>query len=91
MYTFGQKFRYLVRSEMKGEINLGDLYLFLGFNRRRLKGLFYDGSGLILLTKRMEKKRFMSLSDLSSPELTRSELKLLVHGSILRKYELKKR
>ncbi len=86
-----ERLSYLVRSEMEGEINLGDLYLFLGFNRKRLKGLFYDGSGLVLLTKRMEKERFMSLSDLSSPELTRSELNLLVHGSILRKYELKKR
>ena len=86
-----ERLSYLVKEEMGEDINFGDLFLFLGSNRRRLKGLFYDGSGLVLLTKRTEKKCFMSVSDLSSFELTRSELKLLVHGSVIRKYKTKQR
>lgn len=82
-----EKLSYLVKEEMGQNINTGDLYLFLGFNRRRLKGLIFDGSGLVLLTKRMEKKSFMNVQELEGRlELTRSELELLVHGSILRKY-----
>ena len=82
-----ERLSYLVKKEMSEDITYGDLFLFLGFNRRRLKGLFYDGSGLVLLTKRMEKKCFMSVSELSSFELSEEELKLLVHGSVLRRYE----
>ena len=58
---------------------------FLGKNRRRLKGLYYDGSGLILFVKRMEKKNFMKVEECEG-EISRSELRLLLHGSILRKH-----
>lgn len=86
-----EKLSYLIREKMGEDINYGDLYLFLGFNRKRLKCLFYDGSGLVLLTKRMEKKRFMRVEELSCFELNKEELKLLFHGSILRKHEPEKR
>jgi len=82
-----ERLSFLVREEMKKDIDHGDLFLFLGNNRRRLKGLCFDGSGLILFTKRTEKKSFMSVRELEGQiELTKSELELLVHGSILRKY-----
>ena len=69
-------------------IDIGDLFIFLGKNRRRLKALRFDGSGLILFTKRMEKKRgFMSVEDLEGRlEISHSELELLLHGSVLKKY-----
>ena len=86
-----ERLSYLVREEMGEDVNFGDLYLFLGHNRKRLKGLFYDGSGLVLLTKRIEKKNFMNVVDLNHFELTREELSLLIHGSVLRKYEPKLR
>ncbi len=77
----------LVREKMKHDLDKGDLYLFLGRNRRRLKALRFDGSGLVLFTKRMEKKNFMVLSELEDRlEITRPELELLIHGSVLRKY-----
>lgn len=82
---------YLIREEMGENINYGDLYLFLGFNRKRLKGLIFDGSGLILFAKRLEKKNFMSVSELVSHSLTREELNFLIHGSVLRKYLPEKR
>jgi len=86
-----ERLSYLVKAEMGEDISFGDLFLFLGSNRRRLKALFYDGSGLVLVTKRTERKCFMSVSDLSSFELTRGELKLLIHGSVIRKYKVKER
>ena len=77
----------MIQEEMKQNIDYGDLFLFLGFNRRRLKGLCFDGSGLILFSKRTEKKSFMSVGEIEEHcQLTRAELKLLMHGSVLRKY-----
>src|SRR5690606_10770618 len=82
-----ERLSYLVREEMSQRIDVGDLFLFLGKNRRRLKGLRFDGSGLMLLTKRMEKNCFMSASDLDGRvEITQVELELLIHGSVIRKY-----
>jgi len=83
-----EKLSYLVREEMGFNLDHGDLFLFLGKNRRLLKGLRFDGSGLILFKKRMEKKKgFTSVSELEGKkELSHKELDLLVHGSVLKKY-----
>ncbi len=82
-----ERLSYLVREEMGQNIDVGDLFLFLGNNRRRLKGLRFDGSGLLLFAKRMEKKGFMNVRDLDGRiEISHSELELLLHGSVLRKY-----
>ena len=83
-----ERLSYFVREEMGKDLDVGDLFLFLGKNRHRLKGLRFDGSGLILLTKRMEKKKgFMNVRDLDGRiELSHQELELILHGSVLRKY-----
>lgn len=83
-----ERLGYLIREEMGKNIEIGDLFLFLGKNRRRLKALRFDGSGLILLTKRMEKKKgFMNVKDLEGrAEISHQELELILHGSVLRKY-----
>ena len=44
----------IVREKMKKDLVEGDLFLFLGRNRKRLKALCYDGTGLLLLSKRLE-------------------------------------
>ena len=63
----------------------GHVYLFFGKNRRRLKVLFYDGSGLVLITKRIERGRFMGLIDLlDRHEIKLSELKQIFHGSVIK-------
>lgn len=68
--------------QMKAEMNQGHIYLFFGKNRRRLKILSYDGSGLVLIAKRIERGSFMSLSELlGRSEVTLAELKLILHGS----------
>ena len=83
-----ERLSYLVREDLGHNIDVGDLFLFLGNNRRRIKGLRFDGSGLILFTKRMEKKRgFMNVLELSGRiEISHKELELLLHGSVLIKH-----
>ena len=83
-----ERLSYLIREEMGKNIDIGDLFLFLGKNRRRLKAIRFDGSGLVLSTKRIEKKKgFMNIKDLEGRlEISHEELELILHGSVLRKY-----
>ena len=83
-----ERLSYFIKEDMKQDLNYGDIFIFLGNNRKRLKALYCDGSGLVQLIKRMEKRKgFMSVFDLDGKcEITRSELELLLHGSVLRKY-----
>ena len=83
-----ERLSFLIREEMGANVDVGDLFIFLGNNRRRLKALRFDGSGLVLLTKRMEKKKgFMSVRDLDGrSQISQTELELLLHGSVLKKY-----
>ena len=66
----------------------GHVFVFFGKNRHRLKLLFFDGSGLVLLNKRIETGRFMWLQDLESTQISFSELEHLFHGSVLKKGNL---
>lgn len=71
--------------QMSAVMDQGHVYVFFGRNRRRMKVLFYDGSGLLLITKRIERGRFMSLSELMGRnEIKLSELKQILHGSVIR-------
>ena len=79
------KLSMLVREQMKQQLVEGDLFLFLGKNRKRLKAICYDGTGLLLLSKRMERGRFMSVSELEDFEITRDELNLLLSGGYIRR------
>ncbi len=79
------KLSMVVRDKIGAKIVDGDLYLFLGKNRKRLKAICYDGTGLVLITKRMERGRFMSLEDLEEKEITVEELDWLLRGSIVRR------
>lgn len=83
-----ERLSYFIKEDMKQDLNFGDVFIFLGNNKKRLKALYFDGSGLVQLIKRMEKRKgFMSIYDLDGrSEITRSELELLLHGSVLRRY-----
>ena len=61
----------------------GAVFLFVGRDRRRAKVLFFDGTGLCVLAKRLEKGRFADLwSDATTPlTLSASELALFLEGS----------
>lgn len=61
----------------------GHVFVFFGNNRRRLKILFFDGTGLLLLSKRLEQGRFQSVREMDIFNLSFSELEKLLHGSVL--------
>lgn len=79
-----EKLHYFVRDRMKNNINQGHLYLFFGKNRRRIKALFFDGTGLVLIAKRIEHGRFMARSELGEiTEITTLELKQIFNGGLI--------
>jgi transposase len=79
------KLSMVVKEKMNHELVDGDLFLFLGSNRKRLKAICYDGTGLLLIAKRMERGRFMRLEDLDEKEITVDELDWLLRGSTIRR------
>jgi len=64
----------------------GALFLFTNKRRTHAKILYFDGSGLCILQKRLEQGRFAALwkySDRPQIPLKRSELELFLEGSHL--------
>ena len=60
----------------------GDLFLFVSRNRIRAKVLLWDGTGLCVYAKRLEKGRFAALwrGNGEAVELSSSELQLFLEG-----------
>lgn len=76
----------LVIHELERDPLSGDLFLFVSRNRIRAKVLHWDGTGLCVYAKRLEKGQFASLWSGESGEpvrLTTSELSLFLEGSRL--------
>ena len=74
----------LVEQELGRSPLSGDLYLFVARNRIRAKVLMWDGSGLCILMKRLEKGRFASFWQRRRGgvvRLSRAELSLFLEGS----------
>jgi transposase len=64
----------------------GDCYLFVNAPRKRAKVLLWDGTGLCIYAKRLERGRFACLwraTDARVVRLTMSELQLFLEGSAL--------
>lgn len=64
----------------------GDMYLFIAGNRKQARVLFWDGTGLVIIAKRLERGRFNAPweGDASRPwQLTETELALFLEGSRL--------
>ena len=70
-------------SAMGHDIAAGDVYLFVGKNRKRAKAIWFDATGLILLAKRLDVGRFAALWETTGGELelTMTELRLFLEGS----------
>jgi transposase len=79
-----EKLHHFIRDKMRNNINQGHLYLFFGKNRKRLKALFYDGTGLVLISKRIERGRFMARIELGEiTEISILELKQIFSGGLI--------
>lgn len=74
----------LVEQQMKLGVLTGDLYLFVGKNRKRAKVLYFDGTGVCVFAKRLERGKFVALWKRARNltfEMTLSELALFIEGS----------
>ncbi len=76
----------MVEQEIGHDLLRGDVYVFVGRSCRRAKVLYFDGTGLCLLAKRLEKSRFArpwSREEGAVMSLTLSELALFLEGGQL--------
>ncbi|HEY3497837.1 MAG TPA: IS66 family insertion sequence element accessory protein TnpB [Polyangiaceae bacterium] len=75
----------LVVEHMKHDVLAGDVYLFVSRDRKRAKALYFDGTGMCLLAKRLEKGQFSAAWKRAKSkrgfEMTLSELALFIEGS----------
>jgi transposase len=76
---------YFVTEKMKSNLLDGDLFLFVGKTRKLLKAICYDGTGLVLIAKRLERGRYMDLKNLDEEQITSEELDILLRGSQIRR------
>jgi transposase len=65
----------------------GHLFLFINSRRDSIKCLFYDGTGLVILAKRMERGVFSRINPMHQGELTltAAEFALFFEGANLEK------
>lgn len=73
----------LVQQEMKQDLLVGDLFVFVSRDRRLLKLLAWDGTGLVLYTKRLARGRFAEVwrsRDDQQIELSRGAMCQLLEG-----------
>ncbi len=71
----------LIKETLQQEPTSGFLFVFLNKRRNRLKILTYDGSGLWLLTKRLDRGTYAAPAGAGqSVTLRPEELTLLLHG-----------
>lgn len=83
-FRFGfEKLTFLVREKLQMKIVDGDMFVFLGRNRQLAKCLCYDGTGLVLIKKRIESGKFMPLNLIKESEITVEELDTLFSGGKL--------
>jgi transposase len=75
----------LVPDSLRQALLDGALFLFIGRDRKRAKVLWFDGTGVCVLFKRLGKNRFAMLwgDDSSSRNLSATELSLFLEGSSL--------
>jgi transposase len=65
-------------------VTTGELFLFVSRNRTRAKVLYWDGTGLCVFAKRLERGRFAAPWESGGTlQLTTTELALFLEGSKL--------
>lgn len=89
----------LVHQSFKRDLLEGDLFLFVGKDRKRAKVLYFDGTGLCLFAKRLSSGQFLAPWKMAQKQISLSELALFIEGAtavrqrlsppVLRKADLK--
>lgn len=73
----------IVASELNEQVSSGTLFIFTNKRRNRLKILYFDGSGLWVMAKRLEKGTFSwpdSAADAKHLQLSAKALAMLTDG-----------
>jgi transposase len=76
----------LVENDLRSDVMGGDLYLFVNIKRTGCKVLLWDGTGLCIYMKKLERGRFADLwsaRDGAVVRMTSSELTLFIEGCAL--------
>jgi transposase len=76
----------IVEGELRADVMGGELYLFVNIRRTGCKVLLWDGTGLCIFMKKLERGRFADLwsaGDGKPVRLTSSELALFIEGCVL--------
>jgi transposase len=76
----------IVEGELRADVMGGELYLFVNIRRTGCKVLLWDGTGLCIFMKKLERGRFADLwsaADGKPVRLTSSELALFIEGCAL--------
>jgi len=72
----------LVVQQLKADVMVGDLFLFVGRDLKRAKVLYFDGTGLCLFSKLLSQGRFQAPWDVAGDlVMTQSELALFLEGA----------
>lgn len=72
---------FVVSQQMNMDLMAGALFLFVAKSRKACKAIFFDGNGLILIHKKLERGRFMSFENLTqTTEINSNELSLILNG-----------
>lgn len=79
----------IVRQALHADPLDGSLYVFLNRRRDRVKLIQWDGNGLWLHYKRLEKGTFKALSE--GPTITRAQLSMLLEGIELKGGKISRR
>ena len=73
---------HLVTNVMGRDLLSGDIFLFVSRDRKTAKALVWDGSGLAIFHKRMEKARIMPFDALDSQhEVSAHDFTLILGGA----------
>jgi transposase len=84
----------IVQTEFDKDIRQGDFFLFINRRRDRLKILWWDGDGLAIFMKRLERgtyQRPLAGNNYNHVQMDRTELALLLSGIELTSVKRRKR
>lgn len=75
------------REVLKKDPRSGHLFLFVNRERTSCKALYYDGTGFVILSKRLERGRFSRINPMFAQDvvLTEAEFGLFFEGANLEK------
>lgn len=70
-----------VKSDMEKDPLNGDMYIFCGKNRKRIKALYWDRNGFCMWQKQLERDRFpWPKTEEDAKDITREKLHMLLRG-----------